>query len=527
MRLFFGLCVVFVAMFASCGRKDVSSSKQAARLQIDSEPVSLDPRKARHLGDHIVLRMLFEGLMRVSKEQTIEPAIAKEVQISEDHLKYTFHLKEVNWSNGEPLQASDFLFAWQSILDPQFPTDLAYHLYPIKNARKAKLGQIALKEVGIQALDAHTLEVSLEEPTPYFLELLTMTPFFPVPQRIAEKDSNWAQEASSLVSNGPFQIEKWDHAHQLILKKNQLYWEKNVVRLDQVDFAIASPDTALRMFEEDKLDWVGSPLSSIPTSAVAFLKTSQQLEISPFLATAFCRINTRHPSLSKVELRRALALALDRSSIVDRVLCGGQTAAMQLVPPQMGLREDGFFPDNAPEQALALLNQVREEISAAPIVISYSHNERNALIAQILQRQWQEKLGLDVRIESVEPKVFFQRIAKKDFQIAIGSWTADFNDPINFLEVFKFENQGTNHTGWENAEYIALLNRSGLCKDLQERREILRKAEKILMEEMPIIPIYQFALNYMKNHALTGVFLSPEGYLDLRTASFEESEVKK
>ena len=504
-------------LFAACSRKDASASKQVARISIQSEPASLDPRKARDLDGGVLLRMLFEGLMRSSKEL----AIADKVEISDDGLKYVFHLREARWSNGEPLQASDFIFAWSSILDPQFPTDIAYHLYPIKNARKAKLGEIPLCQVGICAIDSQTLLIELEQPTPYFLELLTMPPFFPVPKTVVMNNPNWAQEASSFVSNGPFQMERWDHADQLIFKKNPLYWDAAVVRLQGINLCIATSDTGLRMFEENKLDWMGSPLSTIPIDAIGSLK---EFTSSPFSATGFCRVNVHVGDLSKVQFRRALALSLDRSSIVKHLLRGGQTAAMSLVPSDMGLCPDGYFSDNSLDEALALLNQARRETPFAPLVISYKKDERNALIAQALQTQWQERLGLTVDIESVESKVFFQRISRKEFQIAIGSWTADFNDPINFLEVFKFKDNGTNNTGWENSEYIDLLNRSELCRDLQERKEILRKAEKILMEEMPIVPIYQFALNYIKNGALTGVSLSPQGHLDLRTASFERKE---
>lgn len=517
---FLTILFLFLVMI-SCSRKEVPLTKQLVRLNITVDPSSLDPRKARNLDDSIILRMLFEGLLRVSSKQTPEPAIAERIEISEDGLKYVFHLKKTHWSNGDPLLASDFLFAWQSILDPQFPTDIAHHLYPIKNARKAKMGEVALQDVGIYAVDSHILEVILEKPTPYFLELLTMPPFFPVSQKSVENNSNWAQEAFSLISNGPFQMERWNHADQLVLKKNPSYWEANVVCLQEIDLYIASPDTALRMFEEGKLDWVGSPLSSIPIDAIASLKSAHRLEVSPFLATGFCRLNTRKHPLSQVPFRRALALALDRSSIVENLLRGGQAAATYFVPPQMGLGASDFFSDNSPEEARARLNQIRGETPFPPLVISYYNNERNSLIAQVLQRQWQERLGLEVSLEAVEPKIFFQKIAKEEFQIAIGSWTADFNDPVNFLEIFQFADQGTNRTGWENGEYIALLNRSGLCRDLQERRELLCQAEKILMEEMPIIPIYQFALNYVKNSALTGVSLSPQGHLDLRTASLE------
>ncbi|HSX12856.1 MAG TPA: ABC transporter substrate-binding protein, partial [Chlamydiales bacterium] len=262
----------------------------------------------------------------------------------------------------------------------------------------------------------------------------------------------------------------------------------------------------------NKLDWMGSPLSTLPVDAITTLKDVQK---SPFLATGFCRLNVLSGPLSDRQFRRALALSVDRKAIVEHLLRGGQTVATSLVPKEMGISEGYFEPCLV--EARAIISEIEEPI--APVVISYYNNERNTLIAQTLQRQWQENLNIKVEIEAVEPKVFFQKISQKNYQIAIGSWTADFNDPINFLEVFKSKDNGTNNTGWENLDYIDLLNRSAICTDKEERKRILHSAEKILMDEMPIIPIYHFALNYVKNEALTGVYLSPQGHLDLRTAS--------
>ena len=511
---------------AACSKKESSVPKQILRVGIQSEPASLDPRKARDLDSGVVLRMLFEGLMRVSKEGVVEPSLAERIEVSEDGLRYVFFLKNTNWSDGHPLTAADFVYSWKTILNPQFPTDIAYHLYPIKNARKAKLGEVPLNEVGVSMRDPLTLVVDLEQSTPYFLELLTMPPFFAVPEHIAEKNSNWALEASTMVSNGPFRMDLWSHADQISLIKNPAYWQASDINLSEVDLLVAAPDTGLRMFEENKLDWAGSPLAVIPTDAISSLKEAQKLQCSPFLATSFCRVNVvekigeKQNPLSNKAFRKALAVSLDRSAIVEHILKGGQRKATRLVPSEMKLDADGYFSDNDPQEGLKLLDAAKETLgdSFGPIVISYYNNERTSLIAQTLQRQWQERLHIAVEIEAVEPKVYFQRVSKKEFQISIGSWTADFNDPINFLDVFKYKDNGTNNTNWENPEYIDLLNRSALCRDLEERSQILRKAEELLMEEMPIIPLYHFVLNYVKNDAWTDVILSPQGHLDLRFA---------
>lgn len=496
-----------------CDKKQSPVTQQTVHLSIQAEPSTLDPRKARDLDSNVILRMLFEGLVRESKNGSVELAIAEKIDVSEDGMNYVFHLRDSLWSDGSFVTANDFLYAWTSLLDPKFPSDVAYHLYPIKNAKKGKLGEVPLTMLGIRAPDSKTLCVSLEQSTPYFLELLTMPPFFPVQEATAKTNPNWSLEAASFVSNGPFKMNLWSHSDCVQLLKNEHYWERDLVKLDGVNLCVVTSDTGLRMFEEDKLDWMGSPLSTLPTDAITAIKDVKK---NPFLATQFCRLNVLSDPLKSPQMRRALSYSLDRKSIVEHLLKGGQTVATSLVPKEMGL-SSGYFPEKNIEEARAL---IREIDSLSPIVISYYNNERNTLIAQTLQRQWQENLGITVVIEAVEPKVFFQKISQKQYQIAIGSWTADFNDPINFLEVFKFKDNGTNNTGWENIEYIDLLNRSALCRNIEERKQILRRAEEILMEEMPIIPIYHFALNYVKREALSGVYLSPQGHLDLRTASF-------
>ncbi len=443
--------VLFLSLLCvSCSKKEIPVSKQVVRLSLPSDPSSLDPRKARDLYSGVVLRMLFEGLMRTAKDGSLEKGVAKDIQVSDDGLKYTFSLREMNWSNGSPLTAFDFLFAWKSLLDPQFPSDTAYFLYPVKNAKQAKLGEISLDSIGIYVPDPQTFIVELETPTPYFLDLLTAPAFFPVLQ---SEDENWAQEASSLVSNGPFCVDTWAHADQLKLRKNGSYWDVENTQLDGVDFFVFSQDTEFRSFEDNKLDWAGSPLSAIPRDAMDSLKAQNKLEIAPFLATQICRINTSEDGpLSNPKFRRALAMSVDRAAIVEYILQGGQTVATGLVPPEISVSKEGYFSDNSVQEARDLLAQL--DSSSPSVVISYYNNERSRLIAQTLQAQWEEKLGISVALDAVEPKVYFQKVSRKEFQIAMGSWVADFSDPINFLEVFKFKDNGTNNTGWDNPEYI-------------------------------------------------------------------------
>ncbi len=519
------LFLIFL-LIVSCNKVDHSEKKQVLRVNLGMEPQTLDPRRARDLQTITLLHMLYEGLTRPSGDGKAELALAQEFETSADGLQVRFRLRKALWSNGEPVSSFDFAESWKSILDPSFPTDIAYQLYVIKNARRAKLGEVGIDQVGIHTPDPNTLVIELEQPVPYLLELLSMASFLPVPSKLA-RDSNWANSPEMCMCNGPFVIQSWAHSDQVEVVKNPHYWQASDISLDSIEFLIMENDTEMKMFEEGKLDWAGSPLSTIPADAIPDLRRKKSLHISPFAATYFYRVNTtdeirgKKNPLSSSSFRKALSFALNRNLITEHILQGGHTPARGLIPPEMGLSESGYFQDDLRERTL--LKRAQEELGIEeipPITISYTNSERNAVIAQAIQKQWEENLGIKVELEAIEPKTFFQRISQKEYQLAAGSWTADFNDPINFLEVFKYKDGSTNNTNWEDSKYIDLLNRSALCKSGEEREGILREAEQILMEQMPIIPVFHFVLNYLQREDLEDVALSPLGRIDFRHAHF-------
>lgn len=495
------ILLIVLLFLVSCQKSEIFREDQTLRINIGVDPQTLDPRKARDLTSITLVHMLFEGLTRASLSGETELAIAEKIET--DGLQYRFTLRKSFWSNGDPLTSFDFAESWRNILDPEFPTDNAYQLYGIKNAKKAKLGELSLSEVGISTPDAQTLIVELEYPIPYFLELISMPPFFPTHQD---------------AFNGPFKLVQWKHADLIETEKNPNYWQSSDVKLSKIELFMMGNDTEMQMCQEGKLHWAGSPLSTIHADAIQSLKAEGKLSVSPFLATCFFRVNTAKTAqgkknpLNSPSLRRALASALDRKAITEHILQGGHLPAYALTPPAMGLESHRYF-----EETSTKLSESLEE----PICISYASSERNAAIAQAVQKQWEKHLGIKVELEAVEPKTYFQRISNKEYQLAIGSWTADFNDPINFLEVFKYNSATTNNTNWENREYIDLLERSAFCLDENERKEVLRKAETILMEEMPIIPIFHFALNHLHADGLEEVALSPLGKIDFRWAHFK------
>ncbi len=495
-------------------------------MNIGGEPHTLDPRKARDLQSLTITKMFFEGLTRINPQEIAELALAEKVDVSSDGKIYTFHLRNAVWSTGAKVTAHDFAYAWSKVLDPHFPADQAFQMYVIKNGKSCKEGKVVFEQVGVQVLDDQTLQVELEHPIPYFLELTALPVFFPVSQKVDVVNPHWAADAQTMIGNGPFLMKQWKHNDHLLAVKNQTYWDASHVKLRKIDLVMVSEETELKMYEKGELNWAGSPLSTLPVGALKELKKKGKLQVKPFLATYFFRTNIEAEPFQHPLMRKAFALALKRSEIVEHITQGGQLPATGLIPPSLGVQQMPYFQDGD----LTLARQAFEEALQAegltrttlpPISLMYVAGERNHLIAQTVQEQWRGAFGITIQLHAVERKVFFDRISKRNFQLAAGSWTADFSDGMNFLEIFKFKAGGSNNTSWENLHYRELLDQALEVNDPQVRKNIFRECESILMQEMPIIPLFHYTLLYVSDN-VKDVVLSHLGGLDLKWASVEE-----
>jgi oligopeptide transport system substrate-binding protein len=519
------VCFILVALFTSCQPPESPKMpKQILRINIADEPHSLDPRKARQLSDLTLIRMLFEGLTRIGPSEKPEPALAQEIIVSNDLKTYTFKLRPSKWSNGDPVVAEDFIYAWKKSLDPTFVSDNASQLYVIKNAKLAKEGKASLNEVGIKVLDALTLQVELENPTPYFLELASSPIFFPVNAKVDRENGRWAEKLQMYTCNGPFFLSEWRHHDLIEVSKNHSYWDASSVHLPKIMVTMVKEDAEFKMFEKKELDWAGSPFSILPIDALPKLKRDQELKSKAALGTYFIRLNTKMAPLDRTAMRKALALAVNRQAIVEHVIQGNQTPATGLVPVSMGLQKHPYFKDADLMEAKRLFEQVGPEKQIlAKMKLTYISSERTHLLAQTIQQQWFESFGIRVELEALERKVYYDRISKGGYQLALGSWVADYNDPINFLEVFKFKSSGTN-AQWENRDYIKLLDASASVSDQKERESLLARSEELLISEMPLIPIYHYTMLYVNNDDVKNAVLSPLGSVDFKWAYFEDKQ---
>lgn len=514
---------LLMALLSAC-QSSPKQQPKVVKINIGSDPQTLDPSAARGLNDFILAKMLFEGLTRIGSQEEAELALARSIEISADLKTYTFQLNPSLWSNRSQLTASDFVYAWKRALNPSFNSSYASQLYCIKNARGFKEGKVGAEALGVRALDNETLVVELEYPLPYFLKLLATPIFFPICEQVDREHPDWTHNLKHFVSNGPFCLQQWNHADCITVKKNPSYWDANQVKLDGLEMAMVAEDAELKLFEQGALHWAGSPLSTLSVDALHALKQKGALLIKPILGTAFMRINVER--LSHPLMRRAFALALHRKEIVDHVLQGEQIPATGLVPPSMHIQEKPYFKDGAVQEARHLFDLALSEIGVTrenfpKVTLTYASSERNHQLVQALQQQWQTALGIQVALEGIERKVYFDRLAKQDFELALGSWMADFDDPINFLELFKHKSHSTNDTKWEDPTYRELLSASFQCMEGAERIQLLSDCEKILIDAMPIIPIYHSSMLYLKDPHLKGVVLSNLGSLDFKWADLE------
>ena len=406
------------------------------RINIGTEPRTLDPSRARDLQSITIVKMLFEGLTRVNEGERVEPALAEKIDISDDLRTYTFHLRDSLWTNGEKVIANDFVYAWKKILDPNVVAENAFQLYVVKNGKACKEGKCSLQELKIEAVDDKTLRVELENPTPYFLELTSYPAFFPINAKVDRERPKWTEGKEDYVGNGPFTLQEWRHHDMLSVKKNEQYWDAKDVQLQEIHLFMVKEEAELAMFENRKLDWAGSPLSTLPVDALPKLREMNLLRSQPILGTYFLRVNTDSSLLSSPKIRRALSFSIDRQALVEHVLMGSQVAAQGYVPAALQLQDASYFDKASAEEVVRLFSEGMREVGLqkedlAKLELLYASTERNQRIAHALQEYWNQLFGVQIKLFGVEQKVYLEKLHKGDFQLAAGSWLADFDDAFS------------------------------------------------------------------------------------------------
>lgn len=483
-----------------------------------AEPETLDSGLSNDVISGAFIRSLYDGLVRLDKDGKPVHSVASDIQVSADKKVYTFTLRDSKWSNGDPVTAQDFAFGWMRVLNPKTASGSAYKYYPIKNARAFYEGKAKAEDVGIKVVNDKTLQVTLENPTPYFLTLATF--YYPVNQKVVEANPDWAKKPESIVTNGPFKLVNWQHKNKIELAKNEHYWDKDVVKFNEIEFSmIEDTNTELELFNSGELDWAGGPISGLPADAIGPLRDEGKLQTMKRATNYYLLFQTQKPPFTNSKIRKAFAYAINRSDIAENIGQAGQTPLMGFVPLSASLKPEGYFKDNDVETAKQLLAEGMKEmgITKLPeITYLYNTSDLNKKIAEALQAQWKQALGVDVKLINKELKVMFDDQEQGKYMISRTGWTGDYNDSVNFLELMMEKYSSNNSTFWFSEKYVELVKKAYAEPDEAKRNQYLVEAENILMEEMPVTGVYSSVNSWVQNEKVKGITVDPLGYIDFK-----------
>lgn len=526
--------MVVSTIFGGCGQSKITTSK-IIKVNIAAVPKTIDPGLNNSLEGGIVITNAFEGLVSLDKNNKIIPGVAEKWNISKDGLTYTFDLKkDAKWSNGTIVTAKDFEYAWQRELDPKIASPIAYKLYYLKNGQAFNNKKVTADQVGVKSIDNNTLVVTLEAPTPYFLSLLATPAYNPVPKDIVSKNSKWTMDSKTYISNGPFKIIEYKN-DSLNFEKNPNYWDSKNVKLDNIEFkTISNENSYYSTFKTGELDLITAP----PMSETPELLKNGTAKTYPYMGTYFYNFNMTGNNLSTeaakalkdVRVRKALSLAIDRTAIVEKVTQSGQLPATSLIPgstlnPDVTkFKTKDYFSKTANiEEAKKLLAEAgyKDGKGFPSLEILYNTMQGHKIIAEAIQDMWKKNLGVDITLRNVERQVQLSEVANKNYTISRGGLIGEYNDPMTFLDTFTSYSK-QNNSGYNNSEYNKLIAESKTESNITKRTELLHKAEDTLMNDMPILPIYEYTDVVCINKKLKDVNISPLGYMFFKNAYLQE-----
>lgn len=528
-RLFLPACVI-AGMLTACGsgESNVESGNANGILHYGNgaEPQGLDPHVVTGVPENHIVRALFEGLA-VKNPETLEPepGVAERWDISEDGTVYTFYLNpNARWSNGETMTASDYVWSWNRALHPDTGSLYAYMLYPIVNSEAYSKREITdFGEVGVKALDDHTLQVKLNAPTPYFLQLMDHYSTFAVhPEtllkhgKMTDRFTPWTR-VGNIVSNGPFTLDEWSLNRRIIIKKSEHYWDRDNVALNGVYFyPTENVISEERMFRAEQLHYTAVvPLDKIPDYRE---RPDSPYVQAAYLGTYYYLVNTERPPVDNVLVRRALSYALDRDTLTRTVLQDTAIPAYSITPPDtLGYNPPQLF-DYDPAKARELLAEAGYPNGEGwpGLEIIYNTQEAHRKIAVAVQQMWKRELNIDITISNQEWKVYLNSVSQREFQVARRGWIGDYVDANNFLDLF-ITDGGNNNTGYASDEFDdIILNLAPKAKTRDERYGLFYKAETMMMNEMPIIPIYTYTSKHLIHPSVEGIYPNLMDSLNLK-----------
>ena len=505
-----------------------TQNQQIVKLSFAALPPSLDPRLAGEKSAHMITKMLFEGLTRLDEKGKPTLAIAKSIEISPNGQQYIFKLKQCSWSNGEQVTAYDFEYSWKKILSPQFVTPFSYVFYPIKNAKSAKENLCPIDQVGVTALDNLTLLVDLEHPTPEFLELTAHSLYSPVHHVTDKIHPNWAVKGSvDFVCNGPFLLKDIINHTRYELIKNPLYWDEDHVRLQKIQLSKNSTFTANEMFKKEEVHWIGASMGPWEF----FLENNPEPQIhSSYIGVYWCAFNTEKFPFNNSLLRQAFNLALDKHDLASKIHADHLPASTPL-PLSHTMNHDPSRVFGNEEQALELFELALKELGLTRktfplITLSFLDTPLRKKTFVYIRERWKTLFQIPCRLEGLDFNTLFSKTTKGDFQISGVYWKTWIDNPSYILEIFKYNHLDINIAKWSNIPFQELLYQSKQTLDPVQRVKYLSDAEKILIQEAPVIPLfYEREKNIKKSYLHQVIHSKTTGHLDFKYAYIENKRI--
>ncbi|MBI2423607.1 MAG: peptide ABC transporter substrate-binding protein [Candidatus Hydrogenedentes bacterium] len=503
-----------VALAAGCGGGATDDGKKVLRVGNRSEVQDLDPHLCTGVAEQRALASIFQGLadLDLATMKPI-PGAAASWTISEDGLVYTFALQpNGKWSNGDPVVAGDFLYAYKRMLTPALGSEYAYMLHCLKNAKAYNEGTLTdFGQVGVKVVDDATLELTLEAPTPYFLSMQIHYSWFPVPQKAIEafgemttRGSEWTRPGNH-VGNGPFKLKDWRPDEVLAVERNPNYWNAGSVKLDEVQFyPISNEQTEERMFRNGELDLT----YTVPMFKIESYRKEhpELLQIHPYLGSYFYRFNLTRKPFDDVRVRQAFSLALNREEIAANVCKAGEQPAHFFTPPNTAGYTSQHQVETNIEKAKALLAEAGYPNGQGlpPVEILYNSSETDKIFAETVQNMWQGSLGATITLRNQDYKIYLDSMTGLNYDIARSMWIGDVVDPVNFLECF-LTGGGNNRTGFASPEFDAAIRAAYAEPDVAKREAHLQSAEKILLENAVIAPVFFYTQKFLQDPKVKNV----------------------
>ncbi len=477
-----------------------------------AEPLSLDPHKASGTWENNIIGDMFVGLFTENAAGEPVPGMAESWEVSEDGLTWTFILREAEWSDGEPVTAEDFEFAFQRILDPATIAQYASLLYPIENARAVNTGELPPEEVGVTALDERTLQIRLRFPAPYLPGLLTHYTTFPVPKHVVERVGDQWIQPENIEVNGAYKLAEWRTNNYIHAVRNENFFDNENVCIDEVFYYptvdMQAAQTRIRNGELDvNTDFAGQNLEFLQREIPDYVR------VHPYLGIIYYSFNTNQAPFDDPRVRNALGMAIDRTFIADEILRAGQMPAYSFVPPGVNDYPGTAritWADTPVEERREMARALLEEAGYGPdnpLEFEYTFRATgdNPRIAPVVQADWESIADwVDAEILQIETQIHYDNMRAGDYQLGDGGWIGDYNDAYNFLFLGESTSVPMNYSRYSNPEYDALVEEANTVIDPSVRGAMLAEAEQMLLDDMPIIPVVFYVNKALVNPRVTG-----------------------